>query len=111
MRWDSLFCKVVKNILKAVAYAYMLECSDGTLYSGYTTDIDRRLKQHNAGKGSKYTRCRLPVKLVYYETFDNKHDAMCRECALKKLSRQEKLDLLDKITTNFHDGGRYNFSK
>ena len=81
----------------------MLECSDGTLYSGYTTDIDRRLKQHNAGKGSKYTRCRLPVKLVYYETFDNKHDAMCREYALKKLSRQEKLDLLDKITTNFHD--------
>lgn len=100
MRWDSLFCKVVKHILKAVAYAYMLECSDGTLYSGYTTDIDRRLKQHNAGKGSKYTRCRLPVKLVYYENFDNKHDAMCRECALKKLSRQEKLDLLDKNIFN-----------
>ena len=57
-------------------YAYMLRCSDGSIYSGYTTDPHRREKVHNSGKGAKYTRTRLPVKLVYFEEFDNKIDAM-----------------------------------
>lgn len=77
-----------------IAYTYMLECSDGTFYTGYTTNLERRLKQHNSGKGSKYTRCRLPVKLIYCEEFTSKHDAMSRECALKKFSRKEKEKLV-----------------
>lgn len=76
------------------SYAYMLECSDGTLYSGYTTDIEKRLKNHNAGKGSKYTRARLPVKLVYLEECEDKSSAMSRECQLKKLNRKRKLQLI-----------------
>ena len=51
------------------AYMYVVECADGTLYTGYTTDVERRLKTHNAGKGAKYTRARLPVKLLYSEAF------------------------------------------
>ncbi|VTS31782.1 endonuclease containing a URI domain [Streptococcus pseudoporcinus] len=74
------------------AYMYVLECADKTLYTGYTTDIDRRLKTHNAGKGAKYTRSRLPVKLLYTETFSSKQEAMSAEALFKKRkSRQEKL--------------------
>ncbi|VTS12786.1 GIY-YIG nuclease family protein [Streptococcus pseudoporcinus] len=69
------------------AYMYVLECADKTLYTGYTTDIDRRLKTHNAGKGAKYTRSRLPVKLLYTETFSSKQEALFK----KRKSRQEKL--------------------
>ncbi len=75
-------------------YTYMVECSDGSLYTGYTNDLDNRIKVHNLGKGAKYTRSRLPVRLVYYEVFDNKNDAMKRECAIKKLSREAKLALI-----------------
>lgn len=71
-------------------YAYMLRCSDGTIYSGYTTDPYRREKVHNSGKGAKYTRARLPVKLEYFEEFDNKIDAMKREYALKQYTHKEK---------------------
>ena len=58
------------------AYMYVVECADGTLYTGYTTDVERRLKTHNAGKGAKYTRARLPVKLLYSEAFASKPEAM-----------------------------------
>lgn len=78
------------------AYAYMLECADGTLYSGYTTDVAKRLRAHNTGKGSKYTRCRLPVKLAYVEECVDKNSAMQRECQLKKLTRIQKLQLISK---------------
>lgn len=78
----------------AKAYAYILECSDGTLYSGYTVNVERRLKAHNTGKGSKYTRCRLPVKVAYVEECADKAAAMQRECQLKKLSRASKLQLI-----------------
>ena len=71
-------------------YAYMLRCSDGTIYSGYTTDPYKREKVHNSGKGAKYTRARLPVKLEYFEEFDNKIDAMKREYALKQYTHKEK---------------------
>ena len=73
---------------------YILECKDQTLYTGYTTDLDRRLKVHNEGKGAKYTKVRRPVKLVYHETFDNKSEALKREYALKQLSRKQKLALI-----------------
>ena len=60
-------------------YAYMVRCKDGSLYAGWTTDVERRVKCHNAGKGAKYTKSRLPVELVYYETFETKEEAMKRE--------------------------------
>lgn len=75
-------------------YTYILECKDQTLYTGYTTDIERRLKVHNDGKGAKYTKIRRPVKLVYHEEFDNKSEALKREYALKQLSRKQKLLLI-----------------
>ena len=75
-------------------YTYILECADKTLYTGWTNDIDRRLKAHNEGKASKYTRTRLPVKLVYFESFEVENDARKKEVAIKKLSRTEKLKLI-----------------
>lgn len=77
------------------AYTYLLRCSDGTLYCGWTDDIEKRLAAHNSGKASKYTRSRLPVKLVYYEVFDTKREAMSREARIKQLSRREKLALVN----------------
>lgn len=79
-------------------YAYMLRCSDGSIYSGYTTDPQRREKVHNSGKGAKYTRTRLPVKLVYFEEFDNKIDAMKREYAFKQLTHKEKEEIIIKAS-------------
>ena len=76
-------------------YVYILKCSDNTLYTGWTTSLDKRLKAHNSGKGAKYTKARLPVEIVYFEEFEDKKDAMKRECAIKKLSRQEKLKLIN----------------
>ena len=76
------------------AYVYILRCSDGTLYTGWTDDPVRRLKTHGAGNGAKYTRSRLPVELVRLEEYNSKEEAMRREAALKKLSRKEKLELI-----------------
>lgn len=75
-------------------YTYILECSDGTYYTGWTNDLEKRLKTHNEGSGGKYTRSRLPVQLVYYETFETKQEAMSREWHIKKLSREEKSKLI-----------------
>ena len=74
-------------------YAYLVRCSDGSLYAGWTNDIEKRLKSHNAGTGAKYTRVRLPVTLAYLETFDTKSEAMKREAALKKLTHRQKEQL------------------
>ena len=74
-------------------YAYILKCADGSLYSGWTTDLEKRLMAHNSGSGSKYTRSRLPVELWHSECFETRGEAMRRECALKQLSRTEKLAL------------------
>ena len=71
-------------------YIYILKCADGTYYTGWTTDPARRLAVHNSGKGAKYTRSRLPVYLVYIESFETKSDALKRECEIKKMSRAEK---------------------
>ena len=78
-----------------MCYVYILECADKTLYTGWTVNLDNRIKTHNAGKASKYTRARLPVRLVYVETFDNKIEAQKREWKIKQLSRKEKLKLID----------------
>lgn len=74
-------------------YVYILRCADNTLYTGWTTDLPRRMAAHNAGRGAKYTRSRLPVALVYSEEHATQHEAMRRERALKRLSRAEKLAL------------------
>ncbi|MFW5963255.1 MAG: GIY-YIG nuclease family protein [Natronomonas sp.] len=71
-------------------YVYVIECDDGSLYTGYTTDVQRRVREHDAGDGAKYTRGRTPVELVYTESFDSKSRAMSREYELKQLSRAEK---------------------
>ncbi len=75
-------------------YTYILKCSDGTYYTGWTNDLKKRLESHNNGTGSKYTRCRLPVEVVYYECFDSKQEAMKREAAIKKLTRKAKEQLI-----------------
>lgn len=75
-------------------YTYIVECADGTLYTGWTNDLENRIKTHNEGKGAKYTRSRLPVRLVYYETFRSKSEAMIREYQIKQMSRFEKLELI-----------------
>ncbi|MBD7913931.1 GIY-YIG nuclease family protein [Clostridium sp. Sa3CUN1] len=81
-------------------YVYIVKCSDDTLYTGWTTSLEKRLKAHNSGKGAKYTKARLPVEIVYYEEFEEKKDAMKREYAIKQLSRQEKLKLIDGFIKN-----------
>lgn len=75
-------------------YCYILECADGSFYTGWTTDPERRLKEHNAGRGARYTRSRRPLKLVYLETQDSRSTAMRRERAIKSRSRQAKLRLI-----------------
>ena len=75
-------------------YTYILRCADGTLYTGWTNDLDRRIRAHAAGHGGKYTRTRLPVELVYHEEFATKEQAMSREWHIKRMRREEKLSLI-----------------
>ena len=77
------------------ACVYILRCSDDTLYTGWTNDINRRLAAHNEGRGAKYTRGRRPVTLAYLEEFATKEEAMSREARIKKLSRKKKILLLN----------------
>ncbi len=83
-----------------MCYVYILKCGDNSLYTGWTTNLDKRLKCHNSGKGSKYTRCRLPVEIVYSENLLDKSSALKRECEIKKLSRYKKLLLIEENTVN-----------
>ena len=78
----------------AACYTYILRCADGTLYTGWTNDIEKRLRDHAAGKGGKYTRSRLPVTLVYTEAYGSKREAMSREWHIKRMTRREKLGLI-----------------
>lgn len=79
-------------------YVYIVECEDGTYYTGWTNNLDKRLKAHNDGKGAKYTRARRPVSLVYYEEFRTKEEAMRREYAMKRMTRNEKSQLISGVT-------------
>lgn len=81
-------------------YVYIVECSDSTLYTGYTNDPVRRIAEHNSGEGAKYTRGRGPVKLVYLEEFSDKSRAMKREYEIKQFSRTDKLELINQGTVN-----------
>ncbi|GGL46615.1 GIY-YIG nuclease family protein [Halocalculus aciditolerans] len=76
-------------------YVYVLVCADDTYYTGYTTDVERRVAEHDAGEGAKYTRGRTPVELVHVESYESKSAAMSREYAIKQLSRAEKAALVD----------------
>ena len=80
----------------AQAYTYILECGDGSLYTGWTNDLVKRVKTHNAGQGAKYTRARLPVRLVYFETFADKREAQSREWHIKRMTHKQKRALIDK---------------
>lgn len=75
-------------------WVYMLRCADGSLYTGWTNDLPRRLAAHQAGRGAKYTRAHLPVELVYTECFATRTEAMRREAAIKQLTRPQKLRLI-----------------
>ena len=86
----------VQMVMNKGNYTYIVKCSDGSLYTGWTTDVTRRVKEHNEGKGAKYTKSRRPVELVYYEAFETKQEAMKREYAIKQLSREEKEKLIQK---------------
>lgn len=77
------------------AYTYIVRCADDTLYTGWTNDLQKRIDAHNSGKGAKYTKVRLPVKLVYFEEYPAKEEAMSREWHIKRLSRKEKEKLID----------------
>lgn len=76
-------------------FTYILRCADGTLYTGWTNDLKKRLQAHNNGTGAKYTRTRRPVKLLYFEAFQTKEEAMRREWQIKQMTRVEKLKLVN----------------
>ena len=82
---------------------YILRCGDGTLYTGWTNDLEKRLRAHAAGKGAKYTRARLPVTLVYTEAFETEHEARIQECRIKRLSRSQKLSLIKEKENAEHE--------
>lgn len=84
----------MNKIKKGVNYTYILKCADGSLYTGWTNDLVKRVEDHNAGRGAKYTKGRGPVNLMYYEAFPTKEEAMSREYAIKQLTRDEKLKLI-----------------
>ncbi len=75
-------------------YTYMVRCSDGSLYTGWTNNLEKRIHDHNMGRGARYTKSRLPVTLLYYETYETKEEAMRREYAIKQMTRAQKLALL-----------------
>ena len=75
-------------------YTYIVKCSDGTFYTGWTNDLEKRISAHNSGKGAKYTQSRRPVALMYYEEFSTKEEAMRREYEIKQMTRKKKLELI-----------------
>ena len=97
--------------MEAKAYMYVLECADGTLYTGYSTDVQKRLAVHNTGKGAKYTRARLPVKLLYQEEYPDKSSAMSAEALFKQKTRQEKLAYIETQKNAQHQFGIFVFYK
>ena len=94
--------KSVDNLEKQVDkmgkknYTYIVKCRDGSLYTGWTNDLEKRMKAHNAGKGAKYTKSRRPVTLVYYESFETKEEAMRREYEIKHMPREKKEKIIER---------------
>lgn len=81
-------------------FVYIVKCRDESLYTGWTNDLEKRIKTHNSGKGAKYTRGRTPVKLMYYEEYEDKLIAQRREREIKKLTRDEKIQLIKEKNQN-----------
>ena len=79
-----------KLLMKEMNYVYLVRCADGSLYCGWTTDLSARMEAHNSGKGAKYTRSRLPVKLVWWEAYEDRHAALSREWHIKQMRRDQK---------------------
>ena len=79
-------------------YVYILSCADGTFYTGWKTHLEERVNTHNQGKGAKYTRSRRPVKLLYWEEYSDRGEALRREAAIKKMSRKQKEELINSIS-------------
>ena len=79
-------------------YVYILSCADGTFYTGWTTHLEERVNTHNQGKGANYTRSRRPVKLLYWEEYSDRGEALRREAAIKKMSRKQKEELINSIS-------------
>lgn len=87
--------KQSEEVQKKQNYIYIVQCSDGTLYTGWTNHLQKRIDDHNAGKGAKYTKSRRPVNLLYYECYETKEMAMRREYEIKQMNRKEKLKLME----------------
>ncbi len=83
-----------------MCFVYILKCADGSLYTGWTNDLEKRIDMHNTGNGAKYTRGRLPVELVYFETYETREEAMSRESQIKRSSRNRKIELIKKSSVN-----------
>lgn len=81
-------------------YVYILKCKDDTLYTGWTNDLEKRIKMHKEGRGAKYTRGRGPLELVYYQEFLDRKDAMKTEYKIKKMKREEKIKLIENRNLN-----------
>lgn len=90
-------------------YTYIVECSDKSLYTGWTNHLNERIDAHNRGKGAKYTKGKLPVTLVYFETFSSKEEAMKREYEIKQLSRLQKLKLIQSNSKEELNKGEYTY--
>lgn len=84
---------------REVNYTYIVRCSDGTFYTGWTNNLDKRIRDHNEGRGAKYTRSRRPVILEYYEEFPTREEAMSREWAIKHMPRGKKEEMIRKAET------------
>ncbi|MSS19926.1 GIY-YIG nuclease family protein [Pseudoramibacter porci] len=85
-------------------YTYILTCSDGTFYTGYTNNLEKRINTHNRGRGSKYTRSRRPVQLSYYKVFETKHDAMSWEAIIKnQMNHNQKQELIEKNKVDYYN--------
>lgn len=98
---QALKSKKRKIIRKGKFIVYILECADGTYYTGYTNDLEKRLARHNKGLASKYTRSRLPVKLVWKKEYKNKGYAMRAEASIKKLTKDKKRELIKIAPADF----------
>lgn len=96
MYFDMMEKAKKKNkVEEFMPYTYILKCFDGTFYTGWTTDLDKRLNTHNKGIGAKYTRSRLPVELIYWEEHSTRSEAQKREAFIKRLKRREKEKLIE----------------
>jgi putative endonuclease len=83
-----------------MCFVYILKCADNSLYTGWTNNLEKRIDKHNSGNGAKYTRGRLPVELVYFESFETREEAMTREIRIKRMSRSQKIELTKKSSVH-----------